>query len=188
MKVAIVMGSKSDYPVVQKAEAHAEKFGVEYETRIISAHRTPKQAEEFAANAEAERIWMHHRSGRKSCASGRRAGGNDAASGNRYTDEIQHYGRTGFAAFRGTDAKRRAGSHRGDRRSGKRSDPGSPDPERQQIRLCDRSHQGFQEKTGRRYHRAGPMNFKAGNEETDKIRNEITQEEEDYHEEIRTAL
>lgn len=53
MKAAIIMGSKSDYPVVQKAEAMLEKFGVEYETRIISAHRTPRQAEEFAANAEA---------------------------------------------------------------------------------------------------------------------------------------
>ena len=53
MKVGIVMGSKSDYPVVQKAEQILDKFGVEYETRIISAHRTPRQAEEFAANAEA---------------------------------------------------------------------------------------------------------------------------------------
>lgn len=47
------MGSKSDYPVVEKAEAMLREFGVDYETRIISAHRTPKQAEEFAANAEA---------------------------------------------------------------------------------------------------------------------------------------
>ena len=53
MMVGIVMGSKSDYPVVQKAEQMLDKFGVEYETRIISAHRTPRQAEEFAANAEA---------------------------------------------------------------------------------------------------------------------------------------
>ena len=53
MKVGIVKGSKSDYPVVQKAEQMLDKFGVEYETRIISAHRTPRQAEEFAANAEA---------------------------------------------------------------------------------------------------------------------------------------
>ena len=37
MKVGIVMGSKSDYPVVQKAEAMLDKFNVEYETRIISA-------------------------------------------------------------------------------------------------------------------------------------------------------
>lgn len=54
MKVGIVMGSKSDYPVVQKAEQMLENFGIEYETRIISAHRTPKQAEQFAADAEAD--------------------------------------------------------------------------------------------------------------------------------------
>ena len=56
MKVAIVMGSKSDYPVVEKAEAMLREFGVDYETRIISAHRTPKQAEEFAANAETDLV------------------------------------------------------------------------------------------------------------------------------------
>ncbi|MEG0829904.1 MAG: 5-(carboxyamino)imidazole ribonucleotide mutase [Anaerovoracaceae bacterium] len=52
MKVAIIMGSKSDYPVVQKTEAILAHFGVEVESRIISAHRTPKVAEEFAARAE----------------------------------------------------------------------------------------------------------------------------------------
>ena len=52
MKVAIVMGSKSDYPVVQKAEDILKEFGVEYETRIISAHRTPTVAENFAKTAE----------------------------------------------------------------------------------------------------------------------------------------
>ena len=52
MKVAIIMGSKSDYPVVEKAEKMLDSFGVEYETRIISAHRTHKQAEAFAAGAE----------------------------------------------------------------------------------------------------------------------------------------
>ncbi len=52
LKVAIVMGSKSDYPVVQKCEQKLQEFGVEYETRIISAHRTPKQAEKFAEEAE----------------------------------------------------------------------------------------------------------------------------------------
>ncbi|MBQ9180251.1 MAG: AIR carboxylase family protein [Firmicutes bacterium] len=48
MKVAIVMGSKSDYDVVYKAEEILADFGVEYETRIISAHRTPDIAAEFA--------------------------------------------------------------------------------------------------------------------------------------------
>ena len=41
MKVGIVMGSKSDYPVVEKAEAVLKDFSVPYETRVISAHRTP---------------------------------------------------------------------------------------------------------------------------------------------------
>ncbi len=56
MKAAIIMGSKSDYPVVSKAEAVLQEFGVEYETRIMSAHRTPKVTEAFAASAEAEGI------------------------------------------------------------------------------------------------------------------------------------
>lgn len=52
MKAAIVMGSKSDYPVVERAEAVFREFGVDCETRIISAHRTPRIAEEFASKAE----------------------------------------------------------------------------------------------------------------------------------------
>ena len=56
MKAAIVMGSKSDYPIVQKAENLLKEFGVECETRIISAHRTPATAAEFAAGAEEKGI------------------------------------------------------------------------------------------------------------------------------------
>lgn len=52
MKVGIVMGSKSDYGVVERTEAILKEFGVEYETRIISAHRTPRAAEQFACGAE----------------------------------------------------------------------------------------------------------------------------------------
>ena len=52
MKVAIIMGSKSDYEVVSKAETVLADFGVEYVTRVISAHRTPDIAADFAANAE----------------------------------------------------------------------------------------------------------------------------------------
>lgn len=52
MKVGIVMGSKSDYPVVEKTEQILDEFGVEYVTRIISAHRTPEAAEAFASHAE----------------------------------------------------------------------------------------------------------------------------------------
>ena len=56
MKVAIVMGSKSDYPVVERAEKVLAEFGVEFETRIISAHRTPRVAEKFATGAVSEGI------------------------------------------------------------------------------------------------------------------------------------
>ena len=56
MKVGIVMGSKSDYPVVERAEKILADFGVEFVTRVISAHRTPKAAEQFAAGAEADGI------------------------------------------------------------------------------------------------------------------------------------
>lgn len=52
MKVAIVMGSKSDYGIVQKAEEILKEFNIETETRIISAHRTPTAAETFSKTAE----------------------------------------------------------------------------------------------------------------------------------------
>jgi 5-(carboxyamino)imidazole ribonucleotide mutase len=50
------MGSKSDYPVVERAEKILSGFGVGYVTRIISAHRTPSVAEEFASGAESDGI------------------------------------------------------------------------------------------------------------------------------------
>ncbi len=50
--VAIVMGSKSDLPAMEGAFKTLTSFGVSFETRIISAHRTPDIAAEFARNAE----------------------------------------------------------------------------------------------------------------------------------------
>jgi len=52
MKVAIVMGSDSDFPVIKKSIGILKEFGVDYEVNVISAHRTPHKAEEFASNAE----------------------------------------------------------------------------------------------------------------------------------------
>lgn len=51
-KVAILMGSKSAFPVVRPAAEALKKFGVETEVRVISAHRTPDEAHAFAENAE----------------------------------------------------------------------------------------------------------------------------------------
>lgn len=50
-KVAVIMGSDSDLPVVEKAVATLKDFSVPYEVHIYSAHRTPEQAKEFAEGA-----------------------------------------------------------------------------------------------------------------------------------------
>ena len=51
-RVAIVMGSDSDWPVLQKTAETLKAFGVAFEARVMSAHRTPDRAAEFAKNAE----------------------------------------------------------------------------------------------------------------------------------------
>ena len=51
-KVAILMGSKSDFPVVKPAITALSSFGIETEVRVISAHRTPEEAHAFAADAK----------------------------------------------------------------------------------------------------------------------------------------
>jgi len=50
-KVAVIMGSDSDWSVVQAACQELDKFGVSYEAHILSAHRTPAQTAAFAQNA-----------------------------------------------------------------------------------------------------------------------------------------
>ena len=52
-KVAVIMGSDSDWPVVQGACAQLKEFGIPYEAHILSAHRTPAAAAEFARGARA---------------------------------------------------------------------------------------------------------------------------------------
>ena len=51
MKVGIVMGSRSDLPVVEKAIRVLQEYGVAYEVRVLSAHRCPDEARAFAASA-----------------------------------------------------------------------------------------------------------------------------------------
>ena len=50
-KVAVIMGSDSDWPVVKGACEQLKTFGIPYEAHIMSAHRTPAAAAEFAKNA-----------------------------------------------------------------------------------------------------------------------------------------
>ena len=53
-KIAIVMGSQSDWPTMRNAAQVLDELGVAYEARIVSAHRTPKRMFDFAQNAAAE--------------------------------------------------------------------------------------------------------------------------------------
>ena len=52
LKVSIVMGSQSDYKTMKLSAKILKNLGVSYETKIISAHRTPKRLYEYALNAE----------------------------------------------------------------------------------------------------------------------------------------
>ncbi len=51
-KVAIIMGSDSDFPVVSKAVLKLKEFNIPYEVHVMSAHRTPDAAINFSANAK----------------------------------------------------------------------------------------------------------------------------------------
>ena len=56
LKVSIVMGSQSDYKTMQMAEKTLKKIGVSFETKIVSAHRTPKRMYDYALKAEQNNI------------------------------------------------------------------------------------------------------------------------------------
>jgi phosphoribosylaminoimidazole carboxylase PurE protein len=53
-KVAIVIGSKSDASVAEKAEGVLREFGISFETMVISAHRTPNKIKTFAHSADSK--------------------------------------------------------------------------------------------------------------------------------------
>ena len=56
LKVSIVMGSQSDYKTMKLAVKILKKMGIKYETKIISAHRTPARMYDFASSAEKKGI------------------------------------------------------------------------------------------------------------------------------------
>mgnify|MGYP003323774179 FL=1 len=55
-KVGIIMGSKSDYPVMEEAPKVLKELGVDYELNIVSAHRTPNKMMEYSKNAHKKNI------------------------------------------------------------------------------------------------------------------------------------
>lgn len=50
--VSIIMGSTSDLPIMEKAAARLDALGIPFEMLALSAHRTPKEVEEFATSAK----------------------------------------------------------------------------------------------------------------------------------------
>ena len=56
LKVSIIMGSQSDYKTMYLAEKTLKKIGISFETKIISAHRTPKRMYDYAILAEKSNI------------------------------------------------------------------------------------------------------------------------------------
>lgn len=50
-KIGIIMGSKSDLPIVEKTVSRLKSFGIKYEVRVLSAHRTPDEVSQFASSA-----------------------------------------------------------------------------------------------------------------------------------------
>ena len=55
-KVAVIMGSDSDFPIVKDAVKELKAYGVPYEVHVMSAHRTPELASEFAEKLKEEGI------------------------------------------------------------------------------------------------------------------------------------
>ena len=109
-KVGIVMGSDSDMPVMSKAAAILDKLGVEYEMKIISAHREPDVFFEYAKTAE-EKGFKVIIAGAGMAA---HLPGMCAAifpdAGNRYSNAYHFSGRTRFSVLNRTDAVRYSGS------------------------------------------------------------------------------
>ena len=56
LKVSVIMGSQSDYKTMLLSIDILKKMGIKFETKIISAHRTPKRMYDFARNAEKNKI------------------------------------------------------------------------------------------------------------------------------------
>ena len=52
IKIGLIMGSKSDYPIMKECEEILKEFNIEHEVKIVSAHRTPELMFEYAKNAK----------------------------------------------------------------------------------------------------------------------------------------
>ena len=117
--VYIVMGSKSDWEVMQHAAQTLSQFGVANECRVLSAHRPPAAATEFISSAEGRGVQVI-----------RRRGGAHDTSGIGRADAERGPTGDGFPPFHGADAGRNPSRNAGDRkaRGDQRGPAGNCDP------------------------------------------------------------
>lgn len=128
-KVGIVMGSDSDMPVMSKAAAILDKLGVEYEMKIISAHREPDVFFEYAKTAEEKGFKVIIAGAGGSTSSGNVCS-NLSDAGYRHSNAYNISWRKRFTVFNRTDAVRNSGSNssnqwRRKRRTSCRKDSGN---------------------------------------------------------------
>ena len=81
--VGIIMGSTSDWETMRHAAETLDALGVPHETRVVSAHRTPKRLYDYAHRREGARPQGDHRRRRRGGASARHGRVDDRASGAR---------------------------------------------------------------------------------------------------------
>ena len=118
--VGIVMGSSSDFEVMNQAATVLERFGVEYEIRVVSAHRTPEAMLEYGSSAKHAWPQGPDRRCRRRRAPARHARRVHHAAGDRRARRPRSPRRPGFTALDRPDAPRRARRHRRDQRRGER--------------------------------------------------------------------
>ena len=126
-KVAIIMGSDSDLDVMKPAMETLGRLAIPYEVRVLSAHRTPALAQQFACEARANGF------GALICAAGKAAHLAGAMAANTTLPVIgvpvkASLEGTGRAALHGADAAGHPGGDGGDRRRDQRGAPSRPDP------------------------------------------------------------
>ena len=104
--VGIVMGSDSDWEVMQHAARRLTEFGVAHESRVVSAHRTPDQLYRYAEDAASAGTALHHRRRRRGGPPSRHARGQDDAARARRADPHQAPPGTRLTALDRPDAGR----------------------------------------------------------------------------------
>ena len=131
-RVGIVMGSKSDMPVMEKAGGELEERGIRFEIRVMSAHRDPDTVADYAKNAKFRGLKVIIAGAGLAAALPGVVAAHTGSAGDRRAAHLQdlHRGRPRRSAGDRADAARRAGGVRGRGQRPQRRRAGGEDPGR----------------------------------------------------------